>query len=265
MQTARLLPLLLGLAGALVDDTLTEASFAAAMGGSVRVAFIKFHAEGCEPCRAMAPAWEAMGAEHKESTSFLVGAVDCGRSDMRAFCTKHDVRTLPSVLYFMAGDDDGELYEDETSLEKLGTYASELAATCFPQQTEPCEEAREDALKYLESMGSASVRRDFRGMQRAKREKRAEMERAYDAYEAKRAADPPVQAEVDAAWEAAQAASNEVQNLEKVLSWYRQVKAFLTAFDAAADEARMAELEAMEAESLQQEELNAAFFKGMDD
>ena len=91
------------------------------------------------------------------------------------------------------------------------------------------------------------------------------MERAYDAYEAKRAADPPVQAEVDAAWEAAQAASNEVQNLEKVLSWYRQVKAFLTAFDAAADEARMAELEAMEAESLQQEELNAAFFKGMDD
>lgn len=260
---------------ALEDDAMTATAFDAALNGRwspVRVAFVKFHTASCGPCKDMEPAWRAVADEHRSSASFLIASVECSGSqpDAKRLCDAHNITTTPTLVYFMGGDPDGEHYEDDNSAEKLQAFARALATTCFPHQTEPCATQSADQLAYLASMGSASVRRDFRGMQKAKREKRAKMVRAFDEYErmARSTGDPSITAQaVDEARQTAIEAAQDVQRQDKDLSWYRQVKAYLTdkntAMHVARDEAHLRMMEAQERASKEQQGLNDAFFKGM--
>ena len=107
-------------------------------------------------------------------------------------------------------------------------------------------------------------------MQKTKREARAKMELAFDAYDHKSRAvgDPSVTAQaVDEARQAASEAVQKVKHLENAMKWYKQVKAFLTDKNAKLhvmqDDSQLRMMGMQEEASKRQESLNAAFFDGM--
>eukprot|EP01059_Diplonema_ambulator_P027558 TRINITY_DN458_c0_g1_i1.p1 TRINITY_DN458_c0_g1~~TRINITY_DN458_c0_g1_i1.p1 ORF type:complete len:123 (+),score=42.16 TRINITY_DN458_c0_g1_i1:68-436(+) len=77
-----------------------------ALGG--KNAFVKFYAPWCGHCKRLAPAWEQLEGEFKDSEKVIVGDVDC--TQQRDLCTRFGIRGYPTIKSFKAGTTEPEDY-----------------------------------------------------------------------------------------------------------------------------------------------------------
>lgn len=112
--------------------------------------FIKFYAPWCGHCKAIAPAWEALGATYADSSGQLIGSVDCtAHADL---CERFNIQGYPTVKLLQAGNTDLQDYQGEMGAEALQTFAAErLVPACTATRKEVCSVAQlEDLNGFLE-------------------------------------------------------------------------------------------------------------------
>lgn len=121
---------------------LTKETFEAQVFNSGKNAFVKFFAPWCGHCKAMAPAWDKLGAAYKDSGGVLIADVDCISEAGKSVCDQYGVRGFPTIKYFsddtgLAGEDysGGRGYEDLESFVK-----DNLAKYCDPKTKENCDD-----------------------------------------------------------------------------------------------------------------------------
>lgn len=104
--------------------------------------FLKFFAPWCGHCKAMKPAWDALGDEFADSTSVVIGDVDCTTDRGKILCEKHDVKGYPTIKYFN-GDtgEKGEKYSGGRDKETLVKFVQEsLSKKCEIADPASCSE-----------------------------------------------------------------------------------------------------------------------------
>jgi thiol-disulfide isomerase/thioredoxin len=83
---------------------LTSGSFPAKIKG--KGAFVMFMSPYCDHCKAIKPLWDGLAAEFRESSSVLVGAVDC--TVEKRLCSKHKATGYPIIKSFPLGGSTGK-------------------------------------------------------------------------------------------------------------------------------------------------------------
>ena len=102
----------------------------------------------------MKPDWDALAEEFKDSTSVLIADVDC-TADGKSLCEKSDVRGYPTIKTFAPGDDDGESYEGDRSLDALRKHAESLGPQCDLEHKELCSAEQLPQLEKFAAMSQA--------------------------------------------------------------------------------------------------------------
>jgi thioredoxin 1 len=82
-----------------------DQNFAATVLGSSVPVLVDFTAAWCAPCRAIAPHVEAIAAKYQGR--LRVGKLDV--DDNPAFAARYDVRSMPTLLVFRAGQPVGQI------------------------------------------------------------------------------------------------------------------------------------------------------------
>jgi len=163
-SAALLLPLLqLSRVRAMVDMDLTPETFDTAIFRSnMSAAFIEFRTTNCAGCILMDEAWENIGEEHEESKSLLIGRVDCDTTQpdkismktkqgtwSKLLCDRYNVRSFPTMLYFLPPLEQPDMYYGDNSLANLTAFARSLsdAVACPADALDTCTEAQQAELK----------------------------------------------------------------------------------------------------------------------
>jgi len=116
--------------------------------------FIKFYAPWCGHCKAIAPAWETLMGEFKDSKTALVAEVDC--TVHQDLCGKHGVQGYPTIKH---GDPNNlEDYQGGRSLEDLQTFAKEnLGPSCGPANLDLCDAEQKKEYEVAMALSAADV------------------------------------------------------------------------------------------------------------
>jgi protein disulfide-isomerase-like protein len=131
MPSAALLLLLLCTTVALASVTggpagpveLTADTFDEHVVHSGKRAFVKFFAPWCGHCKSMKPAWDELGAAHKDSESVVIADVDC--TQHAALCSRFGVKGYPTIKYFgKSSPKEGATYNGGRSLEQLQKFVT---------------------------------------------------------------------------------------------------------------------------------------------
>lgn len=142
--------------------TLTEKTFDKEVFDSGKAAFVKFFAPWCGHCKAMKPAWDKLGGEHKGSKTVLIGDVDC--TTEKNLCSKYGVKGFPTIKYFTgATAADGDKYEGGRDFDALQKFAKEnLGPSCDPSHKDLCtaEQAAEIDAKMALSIAELTEEAD---------------------------------------------------------------------------------------------------------
>lgn len=101
----------------------------------------------------MAPAWNELGETYADSTSVLIGDVDCTTDGGKEVCEEYEVRGYPTIKYFTAETGEkGETYQGGRTIDALKTFAEEtLAGGCTVGETQG-ETCTEQEVAYVEKM-----------------------------------------------------------------------------------------------------------------
>jgi len=86
--------------------------------------FVEFYAPWCGHCKNLAPKWEALGEEFKETPSIVIAKVDATEND-----TPADIQGFPTIIYYPANNKNGLVYRGERTKEAFSSYVRENAAT----------------------------------------------------------------------------------------------------------------------------------------
>merc|ERR1719502_1824654 len=121
--------------------------------------FVKFMAPWCGHCQALAPAWDRLMDEFKDSTSAVVGKVDCTSEE--DLCSKHGVEGYPTLKY---GDPDNlQDYQGGRDFEELSSFAKEnLGPSCGPKNLDLCDEEQKKAITEVQACRATISRRRSR-------------------------------------------------------------------------------------------------------
>jgi len=116
--------------------------------------FIKFQAPWWGHCKSMKPAWDSLGDEFADSSSVLIGDVDC-TADGKEFCEKHGVSGYPTVKYFKDGDiDEGESYDQARDFDTLKSFVEEsLQVKCLIIDPTGCDEKEQGYIEKMTAKG----------------------------------------------------------------------------------------------------------------
>jgi len=68
----------------------------------------------------MKQAWEDLGSDYADSSTILIGDVDC--TQHQAVCSQHGVRGYPTIKSFKAGEKEGNKYSGGRSKDALKTF-----------------------------------------------------------------------------------------------------------------------------------------------
>eukprot|EP00669_Euglena_mutabilis_P013627 TRINITY_DN860_c0_g1_i2.p1 TRINITY_DN860_c0_g1~~TRINITY_DN860_c0_g1_i2.p1 ORF type:complete len:195 (+),score=71.35 TRINITY_DN860_c0_g1_i2:23-586(+) len=96
-------------------------SFKAEVFDSGKNAFVKFFAPWCGHCKSMAPAWETLMTEFKDSKSVAVAEVDCTVEDQ--LCKDEGVSGYPTIKYWEGGEKKD--YNGGRSVDELRSFVLE--------------------------------------------------------------------------------------------------------------------------------------------
>jgi len=86
--------------------------------------FVEFYAPWCGHCKNLAPKWDALGEEFKETPSIVIAKVDATEND-----TPADIQGFPTIIYYPANNKNGLVYRGERTKEAFSSYVRENAAT----------------------------------------------------------------------------------------------------------------------------------------
>jgi protein disulfide-isomerase-like protein len=143
-------------AGASSVITLDSDSFGKHVGGAKGV-FVKFFAPWCGHCKAMAKDWETLATAYADSEAHAIAEVDCTIN--AELCATHGVKGYPTLQAFGAGSVDGEVYENERTLEAFKTFVDNggLSAPCSSSNRDRCNAVELKALEALEILGADEI------------------------------------------------------------------------------------------------------------
>lgn len=102
----------------------------------------------------MKPAWDQLMEEFKESTTAVVGDVDCTVEE--SLCSEHGVEGYPTIKY---GDPSSlKDYQGGRDIEELTTFAKEnLGPTCGPKNLDLCDEEQKKAITEAQALSDAEL------------------------------------------------------------------------------------------------------------
>lgn len=103
----------------------------------------------------MKPDWDTLATEFADSPSVLIADVDCTAGG-KSLCEAQKVSGYPTIKTFAAGDDEGEPYEGDRSLDALRKHAETLGPSCSVDNKDLC--SAED-LATLEKYAAMSPER----------------------------------------------------------------------------------------------------------
>lgn len=111
-----------------------------------KTAFIKFYAPWCGHCKALAPAWDKLTADHVDSTTTLIGEVDCAGTG-KSICEKIGVKGFPTLKF--GAPSNLEAYSGGRDIEALTTFALGLKPSCNVGTLENCDDDKKETIAIL--------------------------------------------------------------------------------------------------------------------
>ena len=95
----------------------------------------------------MAPAWEQLATEYKNSSTALVAEVDCS-AEGQPLCDEHGVEGFPTLMY---GDPVAlEVYKGFRDYDSLTKFAKDnLKPVCSPNNIDLCDDAKKAEIKAV--------------------------------------------------------------------------------------------------------------------
>jgi protein disulfide-isomerase A1 len=86
--------------------------------------FVEFYAPWCGHCKNLAPKWEALGEEFKDTPSVVIAKVDATEND-----TPADIQGFPTIIYYPSNNKNGLVYRGERTKEAFSAYVRENSGT----------------------------------------------------------------------------------------------------------------------------------------
>ena len=120
-----------------------------------RAAFIKFFAPWCGHCKAMAPAWDALTADFKDSKEIFVGECDC-TGGCKGLCESVGVQGYPTIKY---GDPSMlQDYKGQRDYDTMKSHAlTNIKLSCSPSRRELCTDAEQTEMDEIMAMEQSAV------------------------------------------------------------------------------------------------------------
>jgi len=99
----------------------------------------------------MKPAWDKLGETYADSSSVLIGDVDCTTDEGKGACNAAGVSGYPTIKYFTAETGkEGEKYQGGRDFDALEKFVKEkLSKKCDPNTKEDCDEKE---VEYIDKM-----------------------------------------------------------------------------------------------------------------
>jgi len=120
-----------------------------------RAAFIKFFAPWCGHCKAMAPAWEALMADFKDSKEIFVEECDC-TGGCKSLCESVGVQGYPTIKY---GDPSMlQDYKGQRDYDTMKSHAlTNIKLSCSPSRRDLCTDAEQTEMDEIMAMDESAV------------------------------------------------------------------------------------------------------------
>eukprot|EP00455_Lapot_gusevi_P011784 TRINITY_DN154_c0_g1_i2.p2 TRINITY_DN154_c0_g1~~TRINITY_DN154_c0_g1_i2.p2 ORF type:complete len:470 (+),score=215.22 TRINITY_DN154_c0_g1_i2:71-1480(+) len=86
---------------------------------------VEFYAPWCGHCKSLKPIYEKLGAQFKDDSSVIIGAVDATANDVPV-----EIEGFPTILFYPAGDKSNPIpYEGDRSLDAMAKFVQEHSAS----------------------------------------------------------------------------------------------------------------------------------------
>lgn len=118
--------------------------------------FVKFFAPWCGHCKAMAPAWDLLMDEFKDSETIFVAECDCTGS-CKALCEEVGVNGYPTIKYGTAGD--LQDYKGGRDFDSMKAHAlTHVKVSCSIKSRGLCSESQNKTIQDVENMNAAEIK-----------------------------------------------------------------------------------------------------------
>ncbi len=115
-----------------------------------KMVFLKFYAPWCGHCKSLAPAWDALTDDFKDSETLYVGECDC-TADCKDLCQHVGVQGYPTIKYGHAAS--LEDYKGGRDLDSLKKHAESIKPSCTTKRRDMCSTQE---IEQLDDMMSRS-------------------------------------------------------------------------------------------------------------
>ena len=141
-----------------------------------RLFLVCFYVDRCGHCKQLAPDWERLADDWKDSSTGLIAQVDCTDPAAESLCDEYGVDGYPTLIYGDAYSP--ELYEGDRDYESLAAFAQEHLTNipCSLRNLAACPPEIQTVIQQLRD----TSRQDLLIMEQAID---AELDQAEDAYE----------------------------------------------------------------------------------
>jgi len=111
----------------------------------------------------MKPAWDKLGEAFKDSTSVLIGDVDCTTPEGEKVCTDNGVQGYPTIKYFTAETGkEGKDYSGGRDYDGLEKFVKEsLAKKCDAHTKEDCSDQEKTYIDKMTAKDATSVKKEL--------------------------------------------------------------------------------------------------------
>mmetsp|Transcript_23479 Transcript_23479/g.51391 ORF Transcript_23479/g.51391 Transcript_23479/m.51391 type:complete len:221 (+) Transcript_23479:81-743(+) len=132
---------------------LTEANYDEFTAG--KVVFIKMFAPWCGHCKKMAPDWNKLMAEYKDSATQLIADADC-TAEGKPICDANGVKGFPTLKH---GDpSDLQDYKGARTYDALKKFIDEeLKPVCSPSNLDLCDDTKKSEINALFALNDAEL------------------------------------------------------------------------------------------------------------
>ena len=111
----------------------------------------------------MKPDWDKLMEEYADSSSVLIGDVDCTSDGGKEVCNEAGVKGYPTIKYFTAETgEEGEAYQGARSLDALKTFVDEtLDKGCVLDDPATCDEKETAYVEKMKAKDADAVKKEL--------------------------------------------------------------------------------------------------------
>jgi protein disulfide-isomerase A6 len=111
----------------------------------------------------MKPDWDKLMAEYADSSSVVIGDVDCTSDGGKDVCNDAGVKGYPTIKYFTAETgEEGESYQGARSFEALKSFVDEeLDKGCVLDNPESCDEKETAYVEKMKAKDADAVKKEL--------------------------------------------------------------------------------------------------------